>query len=264
MKVLVTGATGHSGRHVVAALNTDDVRVLVRDPTKAPAGADVVVGDIRDPAQAAENIDAVYLIWPFFTADGIEQAVKPFTDKKIVYLSAMSAEDGGVWGDVEAAIRSVTDDWTFLRVTGLATNTLGWAAQAENGVVKGPYGQARRSLVHERDVADMAVKALTGDHRQEIYLVTGPEALRQAEQAAVIGAAIGKPVRWEEQPIAEAKTQLAEHLGEEFAAGALAHWASLVDDPEPVSLDVANVTGHPARPFEEWAREHFSRAEPPA
>ncbi|WP_439384486.1 SDR family oxidoreductase [Amycolatopsis lexingtonensis] len=258
MKVLVTGATGHSGRHVVAGLKDADVRVLVRDPAKAPEGVEVVVGDIKDPAETAENVGAVYLIWPFFTAEGIETTVKPFEGKKIVYLSAMSAEDGGVWGDVEAAIRNVTDDWTFLRVTGLATNTLGWAQQAKTGVVRAPYGQAKRSLVHERDVADMAVKALTEDHRERIYLVTGPEALSQAAQAKLIGEAIGTPVRWEEQPLTEAKTQLAQYLGEEFATGALAHWASLVDDPEPVSLDVANVTGHPARPFEEWAREHFS------
>ncbi|MBE1500111.1 uncharacterized protein YbjT (DUF2867 family) [Amycolatopsis lexingtonensis] len=258
MKVLVTGATGHSGRHVVAGLKDADVRVLVRDPAKAPEGVEVVVGDITNPTEAAENVDAVYLLWPFFTAEGIQQAVKPFEGKKIVYLSAMSAEDGGVWGDVEAAIRNVTDDWTFLRVTGLATNTLGWAQQAKTGIVRAPYGQAKRSLVHERDVADMAVKALTEDHRKQIYLVTGPEALSQATQAEIIGEAIGTPVRWEEQPLTEAKTQLAQYMGEEFATSALAHWASLVDDPEPVSLDVANVTGHPARPFEEWAREHFS------
>jgi hypothetical protein len=48
------------------------------------------------------------------------------------------------------------------------------------------------------------------------------------------------------------------YLGAEFADNAVDHWASLVDDPEPVSLDVAQVTGHPARPFDEWAREHFS------
>jgi uncharacterized protein YbjT (DUF2867 family) len=261
MTVLVTGATGHTGRHVVNGLRAAgvDVRVLVRDPAKAPEGVDVVQGDIADLGRAAEGVDAVYLLWPHFQADGVEKAVAPLEGKRVVYLSAMSAEAGGVWGDVEAAVRSVTDDWTFLRVTGLATNALAWAQQAETGVVRAPYGQAKRSLVHERDVADMAVKALTEDgHAKQLYLVTGPEALGQAEQARLIGDALGKPVRWEEQPLDEAKTQLSQYMGAEFAASALAHWASLVAEPEPVSLDVATVTGHPARPFEEWAREHFS------
>ncbi|KDN23906.1 SDR family oxidoreductase [Amycolatopsis rifamycinica] len=260
MTVLVTGATGHTGRHVVAGLKAAGVpvRVLVRDPAKAPEGVDVVQGDIADPGEAAEGVDAVYLLWPFFTADGIEKAVKPFKGKKIVYLSAMSAEDGGVWGDVEAAIEQVTDDWTFLRVTGLATNALAWVPRLGTGVVRAAHGQAKRSVVHERDVAEVAVKALTEDHVRQTYLVTGPESLTQAEQVRLIGEALGKPVRWEEQPPEEAKAELIPHLGAEFAAGAVDYWASLVEDPEPVSLDVARVTGHPARPFAEWAREHFS------
>ncbi|HET6703950.1 SDR family oxidoreductase [Amycolatopsis sp.] len=258
MTTLVTGATGHTGRHVVAGLKAAGVptRVLVRNPAKAPEGVDVVRGDITEPV--GEGVDAVYLLWPFFTADGIEKALKPFESKKIVYLSAMSAETGGVWGDVEAAVRHVTDDWTFLRVTGLATNALAWAPQAATGVVRGAYGQAKRSVVHERDVADMAVKALTGDHAKQVYLVTGPEAVAQAEQVRLIGEALGTPVTWEEQAPEEAVAQLGAALGTDFAASAVNYWASLVEAPEPVSLDVPRVTGHPARPFAEWAREHFS------
>ncbi|MGW5716159.1 SDR family oxidoreductase [Amycolatopsis sp. NPDC003865] len=255
MKVLVTGATGNTGRHVVAGLRERgvDTRALVRDPAKAPAG-EIVLGDIKDPAGAAEGVDAVYFVWPFYSSAGIDTALKPFEGKKIVYVSSAAAEEGGFWADVETAVREVTDDWTFLRVTGLATNTLGWVAQAKTGTVRAPYGQAKRSLVHEKDVADMAVEAFTGDHRKQIYLVTGPEALTQARQVEIIGEALGTPTRWEEQPEQEAIA----HLGEEFAKSALPYWASLVDDPEPVSLDVPEVTGHPARSFEEWARERFS------
>ncbi|WP_328613017.1 NAD(P)H-binding protein [Amycolatopsis sp. NBC_00355] len=260
MTVLVTGATGHTGRHVVRGLLDAgaDVRVLVRDVAKAPADVEVVQGDIADLTKAAQGVDAVYLLWPSFDSEGIERALKPLEGKKIVYLSAMSADHGGVWGDVEKAVEKVTDDWTFLRVTGLATNTLGWMDQVNNGVVRGPYGQAKRSLVHERDVADMAVEALLENHSKQVYLVTGPEALTQAAQVKIIGDALGKPAVWEEQPIAEAKTQLSQQMGAEFATSALGYWASLVAEPEPVSLDVAQVTGHPARPFEEWAGEHFS------
>jgi uncharacterized protein YbjT (DUF2867 family) len=256
MKVLVTGATGNTGRHVVGGLGDLGVavRVLVRDPAKAPEGVEVVTGDIADPQRAVEGVDAVYLLWPSYSADGIETAVKSMAGKKIVYLSAMGAEDGGSWGQVENAVKDVTDEWTFLRVTGLATNTLGWVAQAKTGKVRAPYGRARRSLVHEKDVAEMAVKALTEDHAGQIYLVTGPEALSQARQVEIIGHALGTPVRWEEQPLDEA----AKELGEEFAKAALPYWASLVENPEPVSPAVEEVTGRAARTFDEWAREHFS------
>ncbi|SEF28959.1 Uncharacterized conserved protein YbjT, contains NAD(P)-binding and DUF2867 domains [Amycolatopsis pretoriensis] len=255
MKVLVTGATGNTGRHVVNGLRAHgvDVRALVRDLAKAPSG-EVVQGDITDPAEAADGVDAVYLVWPFYSSEGIDKALKPFRGKKIVYVSSAAAEDGGFWSEVEETVAKVTDDWTFLRITGLATNTLGWIEQAKTGKVRAPYGQAKRSLVHEKDVADMAIKAFTEDHAKQIYLVTGPDALSQETQVKIIGQAMGKPVRWEEQPEQEAITQ----LGEEFAKSALPYWASLVDNPEPVSLDVPKVTGHPARSFEEWARERFS------
>jgi nucleoside-diphosphate-sugar epimerase len=39
-----------------------------------------------------------------------------------------------------------------------------WADQIrESGVVRWPYGQAARSLIHERDIAAVAVRALTED-----------------------------------------------------------------------------------------------------
>jgi predicted dehydrogenase/uncharacterized protein YbjT (DUF2867 family) len=62
--VLVTGASGFVGRHVVAALVRGDVpvRALVRDPARAPARYEAVVGDITDASaleRAVASADAV-------------------------------------------------------------------------------------------------------------------------------------------------------------------------------------------------------------
>src|SRR5207245_4947865 len=66
--ILVTGATGFVGPHVVHALRTRDlpVRVLVRDPRRASRavawGAEVLQGDVTDPASlraATAGVDAV-------------------------------------------------------------------------------------------------------------------------------------------------------------------------------------------------------------
>ena len=83
-----------------------------------------------------------------------------------------------------------------------------WAGQVRAGVVRWPYGAAVRSLIHERDLAAVAVLALTeGGHAGRRYLLAGPQAISQ--QVETIGEAIGRPVRWEEAPREEARPQLA-------------------------------------------------------
>jgi uncharacterized protein YbjT (DUF2867 family) len=69
MTILVTGATGRVGRHVVQQLVSRgaSVRVLVRDPSKAefPAGVEVVQGellDIRAVREALSGVRTLFLL----------------------------------------------------------------------------------------------------------------------------------------------------------------------------------------------------------
>jgi uncharacterized protein YbjT (DUF2867 family) len=147
--------------------------------------------------------------------------------------------------------------WTFVRAGGFAANTLGWASRVRAGdEIAIPYPQAARSLVHERDVADVAVRALIDRLRNQAFAVTGPEVLTQLAQVRAIGEAIGRPLRVREQPPDDARRELAAVGGDEWADGAITHWATLVHAPERATDDVARVTGHPARTFAHWARDH--------
>jgi uncharacterized protein YbjT (DUF2867 family) len=100
--------------------------------------------------------------------------------------------------------------------------------------------------------------ALTSDgHADRTYVLTGPEAVTQADQAAQIGAAVGRDVRWDELAPGAAREQLLQAWGDPgFVDHALGYWASLVDNPEPVTDTVRRVTGGPARTFAEWAHHH--------
>lgn len=263
MTFLVTGATGNVGRHVVAGL-TDralPVRALTRDPARAnlPAGVDVVAGTLPElPDAVLDDVTSVFLVWPFTTAEGVEPVVDRLAARgvHVVLLSAMGAPDM-FHGRIEELVRAAGVPWTILRPGGFAVNTLGWADGVRSGVVRWPYGAAGRSLIHERDIADVAVAALTSDeHRGAVYDLTGPEVLSQAEQLAVIGAAAGQPVRWEEMSAADAREMLlAQGWSADFADHGLAYWARLVHDPEPVTDTVEQVTGRPARTFAQWARD---------
>jgi uncharacterized protein YbjT (DUF2867 family) len=258
--ILVTGATGNVGRHVVAGLRAAGAEVRALSRTE---GQGLVRGDLTDPDRlrtVLAGVDQVFLLWPGPSAAGIEAAVDTITlqARRVVYLSAMSAENG-FWGVVEKAVAATAEEWTFLRAGGFATNTLGWAGMIrDSGTVSWPYGAAARSLVHERDLADVAIRALLEDgHVGRTYELTGPAAVTQAEQVRLIGEAIGRELRWVELPSGIARDQLLREWGDPaFVDSALTYWASLVDRPEPVTDTVERVTGHPARTFAQWARDH--------
>src|SRR3954468_3699541 len=263
--IVVIGATGNVGRHVVSGLLERDVhvRALARNanPAGFPEGVDAVSGDLIDAQGLPEHLDgaeAVFLVWPFFSADGADEVVVTLARhaRRIVYLSAEAAGErrDSFWAAVESAIERSATEWAFLRPTGFAANTLMWADQIrESGIVRWPYGQAARSLIHERDIADVAVRALTeGGHTGARYVLTGPETVTQAEQVREIGSALGRTVRWEELSRTDAERQLAGRVPDT----ALDTWASFVETPEVVTSTVREVTGEPARSFAEWARDH--------
>jgi uncharacterized protein YbjT (DUF2867 family) len=279
--ILVTGATGNVGRHITAQLSDAGVtvRALSRDPApgRLPAGVTAVAGDLTRPdslRNAAAGADAAFLLWPSIRADGAQEAVAALAGqaRHIVYLSAISVHDGappeenGIWGRLERAVERSGASWTFLRAGGFATNTLAWAGQIRSaGVVRWAYGAAARSLIHERDIADVAVRALTdGKHEGMKYVLTGPQAITQADQARIIGEAIGVPTRWEEAPADEIRELLASVTGDRaFADHALDYWASLIVRPEPVTRTGPEITGRPARTFREWAQDHAADFRPP-
>src|SRR5262249_56129399 len=105
---------------------------------------------------------------------------------------ASAARPGSFWALVERAIEESGACWTFLRPTGFASNTLMWAGQIRSGdVVRWPFGAAARALIDERDIAAVAVRALTGDgHEGARYSLSGPAVLTQAQQLAPPGPAI--------------------------------------------------------------------------
>jgi uncharacterized protein YbjT (DUF2867 family) len=278
--VLVTGATGTVGRQVVTQLRERGVpvRAVTRDPASAglPAGVEVVRGDLADPASLEPHLagaDSVFLVWPFTSpelAAGLGARVVELLARhvtRVVYLSAQAAagRPDSFWATMERLIEDSGVAWTFLRPTGFAANTLMWAEQIRGqGVVRWPYGAATRSLVHERDLAAVAVRALTEDrHADQRYLLTGPEAITQADQIRIIGEVTGRAVRWEEPPPEEARRQLLAAWGDPgFVDSALATWAGLVTQPEPVTRTVEEITGAPARTFRQWAADHVSDFQP--
>ena len=267
--IVVTGGTGRVGAQVVAQLRERDlpVRVVSRRPSRWPDGTEAARADLADPASLEPHLlgaDALFLLWPFTSAE-LTAALAPKLAEiaarhvgRVVYLSAQPAGErpGSFWALTEQAIEDAGVPWTFLRPTGFASNTLMWADQIRSGdVVRWPFGAAARALIDERDIAAVAVRALTeGGHAGSRYVLSGPAVLTQAEQLAAIGRALGRDLTWEELPKANAQRALAAAWGDPgFAASALDTWERFVTHPETVSSAVRDVTGAPARSFADWA-----------
>jgi uncharacterized protein YbjT (DUF2867 family) len=276
--ILVTGATGNVGRHAVAQLLDAGVavRALTRDPASAdlPTGVEIVGGDLADPASlhtALEGIESVFLVWPTLSADHAAPAtISTIAEhaRHIVYLSARGVSDeveqdpGTILGSharIERLIERSGPEWTFLRPGGFAVNTLMWASQIrDTGVVRWVHGKAARALIHERDIAAVGARALTGEgHGRAKYVLTGPETLTQIDQVRTIGEAIDRPARWEElAPKTARQEMVAQGWPASVAEAILDAHAQMVASPESVTSTVEKITGVPATSFHQWAIDH--------
>jgi uncharacterized protein YbjT (DUF2867 family) len=133
----------------------------------------------------------------------------------------------------------------------------------EGDVVRWPFGAAETAPIDERDIAAVAARTLLDDrHAGGDFVLTGPESLSQAEQVRIIGKAIGRPLRFEELSPEEFRRQAAGTWPASVADMLLAAWQATLGHRAFISMAVREITGSPARTFEQWAAENagaFSR-----
>ncbi|MBC6446273.1 NmrA family NAD(P)-binding protein [Actinokineospora xionganensis] len=272
-KILVTGATGNVGGAVVAQLHAAGVpvRALVRGEADFPEGVRAVRGDLGDPASldaALEGIDSVFLVWPFLSAEDAPEVIDAIGKRarRAVYLSSegVGSDEPGeaitmFHTELERLIEASGLEWTALRPTGFASNTLGWAEEVRStGVVRAPFATLARPLIHEADMAAVAIQALTTDTLIGARpVITGRELVTQERQVALISEAIGRPVRFVEVTLEEAVEQMkTAGYPAELVEAVLPAQAEMLVNPEPVNDEVERITGSPARSFRQWAVDH--------
>ncbi|MFI2199437.1 NAD(P)H-binding protein [Streptomyces sp. NPDC020192] len=267
--ILVTGATGNVGRALVDRLLAAGapVRALTRDPERAalPEGAEVVRFDPDDPAALFDGATALYLYAQAGTP-ALLDAARAHGVKHVVLLSSAIIHEGAdethpihvMHATVERHIRDSGLDWTFLRPGGFATNALQWASQIRAGdTVRGVYPGALSAPIHEDDMAAVAERVLLdGGHQGAVYRLTGPQATTNAEQVAAIGAAVGRELTYVEVDASEAGPELFPHVPPQMLERLLRTYESTVGVAPEINDTVEKLTGTPARPFTQWARDH--------
>jgi uncharacterized protein YbjT (DUF2867 family) len=273
--ILVTGATGNAGSAVVRALlgAGAPVRALVRPGREdaVPSGAEAVAGDLNRPdsvGAAIEGVDAVFLLAGY---DGLAESLERMRAggvRRVVLLSGSGAAAGDRTNAVaryqllsQDAVRDSGLVWTFLQPNSFMANALRWRDQLRAGdVVRLPFGEVPVALIDPADIAAVAVLALTTDaHAGSVYRLSGPEALRPAEQVATLGRALERDLHFEALTDDEARAQMSATMPAEYAEAFMRFFADGEVDETTVLSTVQDVTGRPPRRFAEWVSENAHR-----
>jgi uncharacterized protein YbjT (DUF2867 family) len=219
MTILVTGATGRVGRHVVDQLvkRGADVRVLVRDPAKAdfPKGVDVAQGEMLDLGSlrnAFTGVSTLFLL-NAVAADEFTQALialnlaREAGVDRIVYLSVLHADrfanvpHFAVKFGAERMIEQMGFGATILRPAYFIDNELMIKDVIfGHGVYPMPIGGKGVAMVDSRDIAEVAAIELIRRHDApgklpiETINLVGPDTLTGADVAATWSDVLGRPV----------------------------------------------------------------------
>lgn len=277
-KTLVVGATGNVGSGVMAALVSRGapVRGLAHGEAGLAAirqaGAQAVSGDLMEPAslQAAfDGIDAV-LVVTRGTEDQVEmagnaiEASKRAGVRRIVRLSAFVPEPasstilGRQHQQIEELVKGSGVPYTILRPTFFMQNILGGARTiASDGVLYMPFGDGRAGIIDVRDIVDVAVETLLSDgHEDRTYTLTGPASVSMHDVARALTRALGKEITYVDVPVQAGVDSLIAMGMPEFMAGTFGElFVNFAKGgADRATGDVEEVTGHPARSIDDFAR----------
>lgn len=279
--ILITGATGTVGSELVKQLSAKGIpfRALVRSADNAHTlaslpHAEIVTGDLASAATVVRALDGIQ--HAFLLTNSSEQAETLQSNfvqmaqeagvQHIVKLSQFAACSNSpvrflrYHAAVEQQIIQSGMTYTFLRPNLYMQGLLGFRELiAKQGKFFAAAGDAAVSVVDVRDIAAVAAEALTNTtHANKIYDITGPQALTHQQMADAFTQALGRPVHYVNVSADEMYQAL---LSAGFpvwqAAGLIedyAHYAR--GEAAAISTTVQDVTGKPARSFQEFAKDH--------
>lgn len=282
--ILVVGATGNVGKEAVTQLAERKVPVRAfvysseKQPYGLPALVETVLGDLRDPTTLGPALDGVSkaLLISNLSPHLVELqgnfigSAQKEGRVHVVKLSGLATSldspvTSGRWHAlVEKQLTDSGLPFTFLRPFFFMQNILVSAPRiAREGLFESSLSDdAPVAMIDFRDIASIAVAALTGDgHENKAYTITGPQSLSMGEVAREISRMIGRHVTYRTISAEEERKQLLTtgmpgwhvELIQQFHRALSAGMAS------EIGLTAENFTGGKARTLADLVRENMER-----
>jgi uncharacterized protein YbjT (DUF2867 family) len=276
--ILLTGATGTVGRHLVLELKTRRAhfRVLTRDPQKAAAilgSAEFAVGDLSRPetvTKALVGVKAAFLLSavdPALAAweASFARSAKKAGVERIVKLSAQGADPRSAcellrWhAEAEAEVTRAGVPAVHARPASFYQNFFNMADGIRRGSIHAPLADAGFPMVDARDVAAVAAVALTSPGFIGATVnVTGPAALSYADCAAALSAELKRPVAYVPAAAEDARRGMLAAGMPAWRVDALSQLFTELREGRGgvVTETVFRMTGQPAKAFADFVRDH--------
>jgi len=285
-RILVTGATGETGRYTTELLIKKgfSVRALVhkvdeRSEKLRAIGAEIVTGDLLDfnaVREALKGANRAYFVYPIrpglINATAyFAQAAKEAGLEIVVNMSQISArENSKSHAAQDHWIAERVFDWSGVPVTHIRPTFFAqWLTYPHNrkhilerGVISQPLGTGRHAPIAAEDQARFiaAILADPSKHNGKTYPLFGPVEMDQTGIAAAVGEVIGRPIAYEPITI-EAYRQRLEAAGV-MPAFLIQHLCAVAQDYQDGifagSDDViGRVTGKPPMTVQEFVASHI-------
>lgn len=274
--ILITGAGGNVGGEVLKQIAETGahVRAAFQSPKKAaaPAGVEIAILDYNQPdtlRAVLKDVDRVFLVGPP-TAElpALERkavdVIAQSDVRQLVKLSAMGGREATFprqHAESEDYILSSGVRYTVLRPNGFMQNIVNYNAPTINtqNAFYGTEGDGRVSQIDIRDVAAVAVKALTEDgHVGKAYTLTGPQSLSNTEIAQMLSEALRREIRFINLPPAELKQALLSAGIPEWNANALLDLQRLYREGKAAAITshVEEILGRKPISFAKFLQDH--------
>ncbi len=274
--ILITGATGNIGSHLVQALAPTPHKVLAGSSNKnAGGGSNQVYIDFADKQSlvaAFKKADTVFLLFPMVAemvsfAQNAVEAAKEAGVKTLVRSGGAGADSSAgfmmpkVQGTIDDLIVNSGIPYVITQPTSFMQNLVNFFAHdIKNGAVYLPVGRGKMGWIDVRDIASANAAIL---NNPEPYLnskitLTGPENLSYAQALAIVAAATGKAVQFVDVPEAAANQSMKDMGMPEFVIQMTASLNQIIKAgyAEGTTSSVQDITGKAPIPLAQFAADY--------